>query len=72
MKTCVALGRTSLKNYDITETYNFEIVTHALLKDKYRQTSNISCTKSQNLNESHLVLQLSLTNLLKQYVKLSI
>ena len=35
----------------------------------YRQTSNISGTKSQNLNVSGLVLQLSLHNLLKQGVK---
>ena len=35
----------------------------------YRQTSNISSTKSQNLNVSHLVLQLSLPNPLKPGVK---
>ena len=35
----------------------------------YRQTSNISHTKFQNLNVSRLVLQLSLPNLLKPGVK---
>ena len=35
----------------------------------YRQISNISRTKSQNLNSSHLVLQLSLCNILKPCVK---
>ena len=35
----------------------------------YRQTSNTSFTKSQNLNVSHLVLQLSLGNVLKPGVK---
>ena len=32
--------------------------------------SNISCTKSQNLNDAHLVLQLTLPNPLKPDVKL--
>ena len=37
----------------------------------YKQTSNIGCTKSQNLkNVSHLILQLSLPNLLKPAVRL--
>ena len=36
---------------------------------KYPQISNIRCTKSQNLNVSCLVLQLSLRNLLKPGVK---
>ena len=36
---------------------------------KYRQTSHISHTKSQNLNVSRLVLQLSLSSPLKQGVK---
>ena len=36
----------------------------------YHQISNISYTKSQNLIVSHLVLQLSLANLLKPCVKL--
>ena len=35
----------------------------------YHQTSNIRCTKSQNLNVSCLVMQLSLCNLLKPGVK---
>ena len=37
--------------------------------DEYHQTSNIRCTKSQNLNVSHLILQLSLPHLLKPGVK---
>ena len=35
----------------------------------YCQISNISCTKSKNWNVSHLVLQLSLCNILKPGVK---
>ena len=38
-------------------------------KLRYHKTSNIRCTKSQNLNDSRLVLQLSLPNLLKPGVK---
>ena len=38
--------------------------------DIYHKTSSISRTKSQNLNVSHLVLQLSLPNPLKPNVKL--
>ena len=34
-------------------------------RQKYGQTSNISCTETQNFNVSHLVLQLSLPNLLE-------
>ena len=37
--------------------------------DNYCKISNISCTKSQNLNDSHVVLQLSLPNPLKPGVK---
>ena len=37
---------------------------------KYRKVSNISHTKSQNLNDSRLVEQLSLPNSLKLGVKL--
>ena len=36
----------------------------------HRKISNIRCTKSQNLNESRLVLLLSLPNPLKPSVKL--
>ena len=36
----------------------------------YRKTSSISRTKPQNLNVSHLLLQLSLPNSLKPNVKL--
>ena len=35
----------------------------------YRKISNIRRTKSQNLNDSRLVLQLSLLNLLKPGIK---
>ena len=35
----------------------------------YRKFSNIRRTKSQNLNDSHLVLHFSLPNLLKPGVK---
>ena len=38
--------------------------------DKYRKISNIRRTKSQNLNDFHLVLHLSLLNPLKPGVKL--
>ena len=38
----------------------------------YREVSNIRCTKSQKLNDSRLVLQLSLPNPLKLGVKLSL
>ena len=38
--------------------------------DKYPQTTNIKCTRSQNLNDPHLILQLSLPNSLKPGVKL--
>ena len=37
--------------------------------DCYRKVSNIRCTKSQNLNDSRLVLQLALPNPLKPGVK---
>ena len=36
-----------------------------IMPDTYRKISNIRGTKSQNLNDSCLVLQLSLTNPLK-------
>ena len=39
-------------------------------QDIYRKTPSISHTKAQNLNVSHLVLQLSLPNPLKPGVKL--
>ena len=41
----------------------------ALCKIGYRKISNIRHTESQNLNDSSLVLQLSLPNLLKPGVK---
>ena len=39
------------------------------VKQKYCKISNIKYTKSQNLNVSHLGLQLSLRNILKPSVK---
>ena len=42
----------------------------AVENEDYRPISNIGCTKSQNSNVSRLVLQLSLSNLLKPCVKL--
>ena len=39
------------------------------LKSHYRQVSNIRRTKCQNLNDSRLVLQLSVPNPLKPSVK---
>ena len=39
------------------------------LSSTYRKVSNISRTKSQNLNDSHLVLKSSLPNPLKPGVK---
>ena len=39
-------------------------------KYNYHQTLNIRCTKSQNLNVSHLILQLSFPNALKPGAKL--
>ena len=38
-------------------------------KDYYRQTSNVSCTKSQNLNVFRLILQLYFLNSLKSGFK---
>ena len=52
---------------------SYEETTTTLLtqgNSTYRQISNISRTKSQNLTVSCLVLQLSLPNLLKPCVKL--
>ena len=45
------------------------MITLASPDHEYRKFSNISRTKSQNLNDSCLVLQLSLTNPLKPGVK---
>ena len=47
---------------------NSSKVLHLLLTE-YHQISNISCTKSKNLNVSHFMLQLSLPNPLKPGVK---
>ena len=40
------------------------------INQKYRKTSNVRHTKSQNLHDSCLVMQLSLPNSLKPGVKL--
>ena len=45
-----------------------KVLLHSFDKNNYCQSSNIS-TKSQNLNASHLILQLSLLNPLKPGVK---
>ena len=42
---------------------------HIYASVNYHKISNISCTKSHNLNDSHLALQLSLPNPLKPGVK---
>ena len=47
-----------------------DAVMAATVEYTYRKTSSISRTKPQNLNVSHLVLQLSLPNSLKTNVKL--
>ena len=44
-------------------------ITEMYLKITYRKVSNIRRTKSQNLNDSHLVLKSSLPNPLKPGVK---
>ena len=53
--------------------YVFSITTYKEVhKNKvytYRKVSNIRCTKSPNLNDSRLVLQLSLSNILKPGIK---
>ena len=52
--------------HTVIDAYHAEMIAG---KVKYLQTSNISGTKSQNLNVSHLVLQLPLPNPLKPGVK---
>ena len=47
-------------------------INYGLKKTDYRQISNIGHTEFQNLNVSHLVLQLYLCNILKPGVKLRI
>ena len=64
---------------DVVESLNVFISKQFLMIDilcitseiavSYRQISNIKHTKSQNLNVSHLVLQLSLPNPIKSGVK---
>ena len=52
-------------------TFQPEIVMSTISRiAHYCQVSNIRCTKSHNLNFSHLVLQLLLCNLLKPGVKM--
>ena len=55
-----------LWSYDISR---LKLVHTSRPKDAYHQTSNISCTKSQNSNVSRLVSQLPLPNPLKPGVK---
>ena len=47
-----------------------ELAKRLYIATMYRKVSNIRRTKSQNLNDSRLVLQLSLPNPLKPCVKL--
>ena len=47
----------------------FDVYFDASQNNEYRKISNVRCAKSQNLNDSRLVLQLSLSNLLKPGVK---
>ena len=51
------------------DSRSYETCMVMTLQSLYRQTSNIRHTKSENLNVSRLVLQLSLRNLLKPGVK---
>ena len=54
-----------LGNFD-----GFKFISHSGLKYKcYRKLSNIRRLKYQNLNDSRLILHLSLANLLKSGVK---
>ena len=46
-----------------------QLIGYGTMGHNYHQISNISCTKSQILHVSHLVLQLYLCNLLKPGVK---
>ena len=57
----------------ITFQYDSSSTSEATMKNmgKYRKTSSISHTKSQNLTVSRVVLQLSLPNPLKPGVKSS-
>ena len=50
--------------------HGWVVTSHINYWCNYRQISNIRRTKSQNLNVSRLVLQLSLPNLLKPCIKL--
>ena len=68
-------NQTCIKNHscykNLVKSKRYRVLSYLQASDvlMYRQTSNISCTKSQNLNVSHLVLQLSLANPLKPCVK---
>ena len=53
------------KKYEISTSGLLNLLSQA----NYCKISNIRCTKSQNLNDSRLILHLSLPNLLKPGVK---
>ena len=55
--------------HETVHTKQLSKSTVSVVHCKYRQSSNITHTKSQNLNVSHLVLQLSLPNPLKSGVE---
>ena len=59
-----------VETFDLIERAKAILVTvTAELPKKYRKSSNIRGTKSQNLNESRLVLQLPLPNPVKPGVQ---
>ena len=68
---CCQYASKVVDQYDSFEpiSHSFEISWDLVIRT-YRKTSSISRTKPQNLNVSHLVLQLSLPNSLKPNVKL--
>ena len=61
-------GPQALGHWEPCYMYVWEPVSN-IIKFMYRQISNIRHTKSPNLNVSHLILQVSLCNLLKPGVK---
>ena len=57
------------KSVFIAQRYRVNEGTYTMLDYAYRKVSNIRRTKCQNLNDSRLVLQLSVPNPLKPSVK---
>ena len=54
---------------ELWDTFQVSMCYWPVLEENYRKVSNIRCTESQNLNVSHLGLQLSLRNILKPSIK---